>query len=133
VKILSIASNELMKQETERSLATLLAEIRITAEPKVMLRRSDRTVRETIREQSAEADIVFLGLDVPEDETRFGDYAARLMELGEPLRTVFYVKNASLFVGGLVESSDSAEPEPEPDEADEKREAPREEGEPAPR
>jgi len=132
VKILSIASNDLMKQETERSLATLLAEIRITAEPQVMLRRADRTVRETIREQSADADVVFLGLDVPEDESRFTDYGARLMELGEPLRTVFYVKNASLFVGGLVEGSDSAETEPEPEAAREGEKAPRKEGEPAP-
>lgn len=124
VRILSIASNDLMKRETERTLATLLAEIRIAAEPRVMLRRSDRSVRKTIREESAEADVVFLGLDVPEDETRFPEYAARLMELGEPLRTVFYVKNASLFVGGLVEGPAPAKAEPEPGEEERPEPAP---------
>jgi hypothetical protein len=44
------------------------------------------------------------------------------VELGEPLRTVFYVKNASLFVGGLVEGSASAETRPEPAEEGEERE-----------
>jgi amino acid transporter len=109
VTILSLASNELMKAETERQLERLLAEIRITAEPRVMLRTPDRSVRATIREESAEADVVFLGLDVPDDDGALDACADRLVELGEPLRTVFYVKNASLFVGGLLESSERPE------------------------
>ena len=106
VQILSLASNELMKAETERYLETLIPEIRIDAEPKVMLRPRDKTVREIIHEQSSDADIVFLGLDVPAAD-KIEQYAERLVDLGEPLRTVFYVKNASLFVGELIESSDS--------------------------
>jgi potassium/chloride transporter 4/5/6 len=122
VQILSIASNELMKAETERNLEKLIPEIRIDAEPKVMLRPPDKAVREIIHEVSGDADIVFLGLDVP-DEDKVEEYAERLVDLGEPLRTVFYVKNASLFVGELIESSDSllrastqAEDEKEPAE-----------------
>ncbi len=122
VTVLSVASNELMKAETERQLAQLLAEIRISARSRVMLRSEERSVRAMIREQSAEADVVFLGLDVPRDEGAFDSYADRLLELGRELRTVFYVKNASLFVGGLLESSDQAPaavPEPEPAETGE--------------
>jgi amino acid transporter len=113
VQIMSLASNELMKAETERHLRELLTEIRITAEPKVMLRPSDRRVSDIIRDVSSDADVVFLGLDVP-DPGALSEYADRLADLGGSFRTVFYVKNSSLFVGSLVESADSAPAIPVP-------------------
>ena len=113
IRIVSLASNELMLAETEKQLKDLLAEIRISAEPTVMLRPKDRKVSEIISETSSQADVVFLGLDVPDREA-LPDYADRLAELGTSLRTVFYVKNSSLFVGSLVESADSAQEIPEP-------------------
>ena len=94
---------------------------RIAAEPKVMLRPHDRSVKEIIHAESAEADIVFLGLDVPDDD-KIGAYAERLADIGEPLRTVFYVKNASLFVGELIESSDSLLRSSSEEEEQEKKE-----------
>jgi potassium/chloride transporter 4/5/6 len=106
IRILSVASNELMKANTERYLAELLPAIRISAEPTVMLHPKDRTIREIIHQESAEADVVFLGLDPPEDAAEMGNYAGRMIELAEPLRTVFFVKNATLFVGKLVQTSE---------------------------
>jgi potassium/chloride transporter 4/5/6 len=106
IRVLSVASNEHMKVNTEVYLNRLIPEIRINAEATVMIRPKDRTIREIIHETSAEADVVFLGLDVPEDPETIDTYADRVMELSEPLRTVFFVKNATLFVGKLVQSSD---------------------------
>jgi hypothetical protein len=106
IRVLSVASNEHMKSNTEAYLNRLLPEIRITAEPFVMLRPKDRTIRSIISGESADADIVFLGLDVPEKEEDMPAYAERLAELSDPLRTVFFVKNASLFVGKLVQTTE---------------------------
>ncbi len=71
-----------------------------------MLRSGDRPVQEVIHEHSSEADVVFLGLSIPEDPVALGRYAERLQELAEPLRTVFFVKNSSPFVGQLIQTTD---------------------------
>ena len=104
IQVLSVASNELMKSNTEAYLARLIPEIRIDAEAVVMLKPRDRTVREIIHERSRAADVVFLGLDPPENEAELPAYAERLEDLSEPLRTVFFVKNASGFGGKLVQT-----------------------------
>lgn len=59
------------------------------------------TVREIIAEESAEADVVFLGLNVSEPGQAV-EAAERLVQSLEGLRTVFFVKNASPFLGKLV-------------------------------
>jgi amino acid transporter len=113
VHVLSIASNEHMKTATESYLNQLLPEIRIEATIDVTIHPKDRSVRQIITEQSADADVVFLGLDPPEEEEKLTDYARRLEELGEPLRTVFYVKNCTLFVGELIETASAIAEEQE--------------------
>jgi len=122
IKILSVASNAHMKTTTEAYLEDLIPKIRIEAEAEVMIRPKDRTIREIIRETSAAADVVFLGLDVPENDEDLPRYAERLDELSEGLRSVFFVKNASLFVGKLIQSVDdvplpapASEPGPAPE------------------
>lgn len=124
VRIMSLASNPHMKENTESFLAKLLPEIRIEADIDVMMLEHGRTVRETIHAESADADVVFLGLDVPEDGTEAA-YGERLRELAEPLRTVFFVKNATLFVGELIQTAGAIAREQEAA----KREKQEEEGE----
>ena len=38
---------------------------------------------------------VFLGLSIPETHEQMADYAQRLLDMAEPLRSVFFVKNSS--------------------------------------
>ncbi len=105
IRVLSIANNEERKRATEENLARLIPRIRIAAETTVMLQEEGRAVPDIIREFSASADVVFLGLAVPkpgEEEA----YARRLMAASEGLGTVFYVKNSSLFVGELIGDMD---------------------------
>ncbi|MFH1810330.1 MAG: Na-K-Cl cotransporter [Pseudomonadota bacterium] len=101
ITVLSVASSELMKQNTEAALARLMPEIRIHAEVQVILKPKDQTIREIIHAQSGLADAVFLGLATP-PEGEEKAYAERLIELAEGLQTFFFVKNASLFMGELV-------------------------------
>jgi hypothetical protein len=107
IKVLSIASNELMKTQTEYYLGQLIPEIRIEAEPRVILKPKDKTVIELIHTESADADVVIFGLATPgtgEEES----YAERLEEIAGELPTVFFVKNSSMFIGELLKPS--AEP-----------------------
>ncbi|MEJ2200071.1 MAG: hypothetical protein P8X63_03515 [Desulfuromonadaceae bacterium] len=101
IRILSIASNELMKAQTEKSLRQLLPEIRINADIDIMVKPGDVRIHELIRAESASADVVFMGLAEPA-EGEEQDYARRLMELAEGLPTCLFVHNGSLFVGELI-------------------------------
>ncbi len=101
IRILSVASNELMKLQTENFLLQLLPEIRINADIDVMVKPGDVSVTELIHTESASADIVFLGLAAPEAGDEL-DYARRLTELAEGMPTCFFVHNGSLFVGELI-------------------------------
>ncbi len=119
VEVMSIASSELMKTRTETYLKQLMPEIRIEAEVHVVLKPKGESVTEVIHRESAEAAAVFLGLQVPE----IGDeeaYAERIERLAGELPVVFFVKNSSLFVGELLETTEAAieDDETEEDEAE---------------
>jgi amino acid transporter len=101
IKVMSMASNELMKKETERTLARLLPEIRIDADVEVHVKKDDENVRDVIHQESADADLVLLGLATPA-AGRERAYAERLVELAAGLRSFFFVKNNSLFIGDLL-------------------------------
>jgi hypothetical protein len=78
-----------------------------------MLLPPDRTVRDIIHEKSAGADLVFLGLRVPDEPGQRLEHARRLLEMAEPLRSVFFVKNSSAFIGQLVQMTDELAENPE--------------------
>ncbi len=101
IRVLSIASNELMRTKTEQFLARLIPEIRIQADIDIKVRSEDFSVKEMIVRESGEADVVFMGLATP-DEGEEEAYAKRLMDMVEGLPTCFFVHNGSLFIGELV-------------------------------
>jgi hypothetical protein len=101
IRILSIASNDLMRQRTELFLRRLIPEIRIEAEIEVMIRSGEVGVRQMIHRMSAEADLVLMGLAIPEEGAEEA-YALRLTEMVEGLDNFFLVRNGSLFIGGLI-------------------------------
>lgn len=101
IRVMSLATDEESRARTERDLGHMLADIRIAAEPRVTLLPPDRHVEDIISEESAEADVVFLGLAVPAKGEELA-YAERLARLARGLDTVFFVKNGSAFTGELV-------------------------------
>ncbi len=113
VKVMSLASTKLMKQQTESNLLHLLQAIRIEAEIEVLLKDSDALVADVIRERSAGAALVIMGLATPEPGQE-ADYADRMEALTAGLSNVLFVKNATCFVGELVTMPDE-EAAPEPD------------------
>lgn len=103
IKVISIASNESIKDKTEKTLVELIPHTRIHAEPMVIVKPEDKTFINVIHETSAEADMVFLGLNTPE-KNHEEEYAQRLVELAGNLNSVFFVKNSSMFMGKLLDS-----------------------------
>ncbi len=108
IRVLSVASNELMQQTTENFLRKLIPKIRIDAEIQVMIKAEDESVKEMILEQSATADLVLLGLATPE-EGKEEEYAQRLYQLAEGLPACVFVHNGSLFIGELVTPDEEEE------------------------
>jgi len=102
IKLMSIASNQFARENTERYLKELLPEIRIDCEFRVIERPRDKSIRDVIQTESALADVVFLGLATPEEGQEL-EYARRLDDLAGELPLVFFVKNSSLFVGQLLQ------------------------------
>ena len=98
---MSLATTELMQQKNETFLRGLVDEIRIDADIRVLLKDPEAKVADIIRHESRDAEVVLLGLATPE-RGQEAEYARRLEALSEGLPNVFFVKNASLFVGDLI-------------------------------
>ena len=74
---------------------------------------------EIIRRESTDAEVVMLGLATPE-KGKETEAAQRMEGLSEGLPNVFFVKNASLFIGDLVTPEVEEEPESEQETPEEK-------------
>lgn len=112
VSIMSLATTELMQQRNETFLRALVDEIRIDADIHVLLKDKDAKVADIIREESRDAELVMLGLATP-DRGEEAEYAQRIEAQCEGLSNVFFVKNASLFVGDLITPEHEEEREPD--------------------
>jgi len=110
IRVLSIASNELMREKTEQFLSSLIPEIRIQADIDIMVRAENFSIKDMIVRESAGADVVFMGLATPEEGEEDG-YAQRLMDMVEGLPTCFFVHNGSLFIGELVSPDQPSAPQ----------------------
>ncbi len=102
----SIHMHTIVRKEHERAametaLETLVAETRIHAHTHVTVKEPDTSVADTIHAASSAADVVFLGIGVPnEGEER--EAAVRLNQLVATLPPTILVHNAGPFAGQLV-------------------------------
>jgi amino acid transporter len=101
IVVRSIARSEEERENQVRSLADLLAEVRIRADTAVIMKPEDKTIGDVIHEESADADVVFLGLMHPDAGTEAA-YARRLEQLAEGLNTIVFVRSAGEFAGKLI-------------------------------
>ena len=97
----SIVDDEEERNSMTESLAQLIPEARMQAETEIIVREPGQAVPEILHAHSRDADLVFLGLMQPEPGKE-GEYAARLIELAEGLRTTIFVRNAGEFAGNLI-------------------------------
>ncbi len=97
----SLANDTEMLANTKSYLAELIPEIRINVTAEVLLRPSDKSLEQMIQDESRDAEIVFLGLAIPEVGNEL-QYARRISALAADLPTVFFVRNATMHQGNLI-------------------------------
>jgi amino acid transporter len=101
IRIMSIASSEMMAERNARMLDTVIRAARIPAETEVLVRRSGQSVQDLIRERSENADVVLMGLRASQPGEEL-ETARRLDELVDGLPTVIFVRSAGEFRGRLL-------------------------------
>jgi hypothetical protein len=97
----SVARSEEERLSQVESLAKLIPETRIQAETEVILKPDDQDLPELIHAHSHDATVVLLGMMEPRPGTE-AEYARRLEELANGLRTTIFVRNAGEFAGRLI-------------------------------
>ncbi len=82
IRLLRVIPNEAGRESTHEDLEALLSTARVQAEPQVIV--AQRPFVDILREQSGEADCVFLGFALPEEgaEEEWGERSQALVEVG---------------------------------------------------
>jgi hypothetical protein len=83
-----------------KNVNEMINEVRIKAEPKI-IKPQDRSVTEVIHENSRNANLVFMGLNIPK-EGEEKDYVTRIEELSDGLKTTIFVRNGEEFAGEMI-------------------------------
>jgi solute carrier family 12 (potassium/chloride transporter), member 4/6 len=105
VRIMSVATTETMMARTEDYLQKMLNVVRIDAQFQVTLLPAGSKVRDIVQQNSEQADVVFLGM-ATSVEGKETEAAERLDKLAGDLPCVFFVHNASLFTGDLLDGGE---------------------------
>ena len=96
IRLLRIIDGEDGVIQTEKHLQQMLADVRVEAEPVVIVRENTKQpIAQVIKANSANADLTLLGMKLPTAEEAAG-YSRRLDELVQAVGTVLLVRNAEL-------------------------------------
>jgi len=101
IAIRTIVDSEDEVAPMTEKLHAMVSEARIQAEAHVMVRPTGRAVPELLQEASADADVVFLGLQEPRPGEE-AEAAERLNALVEGFDTAILVRSAGPFAGQLL-------------------------------
>ena len=93
VRLLQIIDNESETEETRKRLTSLLAEVRVKASPKAVVRNPDESVSEAIARTSGDADLTIIGMQMP-TVSNAEETAQRVHDLIDPLGSVLMVRSA---------------------------------------
>ncbi|MCB9931935.1 MAG: amino acid permease [Planctomycetes bacterium] len=93
IRLLQITSSEAEAEKTRAGLEKLLADVRVKATPKPVIRREGEGVPEAIARTSGDADLTIIGMQMP-TETNAQELAERVHKLINPLGSVLMVRSA---------------------------------------
>ncbi len=96
IRLLRIIDGKDGISQTQKHLEQMLADVRVEAEPMVIVRQDPRQpIAEVIKENSRDADLTLLGMKLPTKEES-APYSQRLDGLVQAVGTVLLVRNAQL-------------------------------------
>ena len=84
-----------------KNVEEMINEVRIKAEPIIIIKTPDKSVTELIHENSRLANLVFMGLKLPQNGEE-KDYVNRLEELSDGLKATIFVRNGEEFAGEMI-------------------------------
>lgn len=94
IRILRIIDHEEGTKDTHQHLKTLLTQVRVEAEPIVIVRPDPKTpLTDIMADWSKEADLTLLGMELPE-EKETESYSRRLNSLIQAIGTVLLIRNS---------------------------------------
>ncbi len=102
IRLRTIVSSEAEQDLMTDKIKTLIAESRISAETDVILRKNNESIIELMHNSSKDADIVFIGLALPE-KSNDTEFAERLDRLVTGFNSTILVRNAESTAGELIE------------------------------
>ena len=101
IHIHSIILEEKEREKMMESLQEMIDEIRIKAIPQVITKPEDQSVFEVMHHYSKDADIVFMGLMIPEIGKE-SEYLERMNEFSNNFKATIFIKNGEKFAGKLL-------------------------------
>ncbi|MBW2731410.1 MAG: amino acid permease [Deltaproteobacteria bacterium] len=101
ITVRTLIEKEEDRQQTEEKLAELIRDVRIEATADVLVRAPDRSLQESMHAASRKADVVFLGLPLPEEGEEQA-YAERLGTMAQGFHSTVFVRNNTGFAGELI-------------------------------
>jgi hypothetical protein len=100
-RLRTVVTSEEDRLGMEAVLDDLIASVRIKAARDVILLPAGQSVSDVIRAASTDADLVFLGLMIPEPGQE-SEYAQRLIAMVDGLPTTILVRNSGPLSGRLI-------------------------------
>ncbi len=101
IVIYTVIIEEQDKEFVQGLIRDMIKEVRIKAETEVIVKPKGQSVNQIILQNSRYSDIVFMGLNIPQPGEE-KEYAERLDELSQGLKTTIFVRNGESFAGELL-------------------------------
>ncbi len=101
VRILTVVPSERQKTKAEKELAGIMAQTRLAAETRVLVRRSP-DIAEIMRAESGRSDLVMIGLRQPRPKEKAADFFVHYARILEALPTTILVASSPSFEGAPV-------------------------------
>jgi len=101
ITLRTIVNSETEREDMEQKLTHLVTEARIPAATGVLIKSPESTIQQEMHRASRDADLVFLGLKIPEPGEE-EEYAARLQEMAAGFSATIFVRHAGPFAGKLI-------------------------------
>jgi hypothetical protein len=97
----TIINSEKHREPTRKTLESLITDLRIEAEPDIIINNEKLGFAEIVKRESINSDVTFLGLKLPE-EGDIEEHAETLFNLATGNSSFIFVRNASQYRGKLI-------------------------------